>query len=362
MLQVLGPLTSKSIHLLLNNQSIHAHQNRNAGLSTSGLFHYPSTITNSSLAAEIAVFKDSSGTASGVAAVINTVGTRQQQVWFMPWAADWSTTSNFLSHVWIHWMTRGLYLGFRRVYFNTQIDDMFLETDLYQPNGTSFRVAPEDLSMHITWMKDINARMPAGSKYIMEIGHNGNGNIESAVDIQDGQQTVDTNDEDQGRRERRQDENVKRQRVCSPNEGIEYPDQIDTPLEFMKPIGTGTSIWPTSPSTYEWSLACVQLDPLEQFFGNKTNLNSFYHLSHTFTHEDENNATYSDVVKEITWNVDWLKQTGISAADGFSANGIIPPAITGLHNGDAIQAWLENGIKYVVGDNTRPGLMIQVCS
>jgi hypothetical protein len=66
------------------------------------------------------------------------------------------------------------------------------------------------------------------------------------------------------------------------------------------------------------------------------------------------NATYSDASKEITFNQAWLKQVGLDAAKRWSPKGIIPPAITGLHNGDAIKAWLDNGIVNVVGDNTRP--------
>ena len=89
---------------------------------------------------------------------------------------------------------------------------------------------------------------------------------------------------------------------------------------------------------------------------NATNRDSFAHVSHTFTHEGENNATYSDVVREITWNQKWADQIGLSAAKFWSPRGIIPPAITGLHNGDALRAWAENGIVNVVGDNTRPVL------
>ena len=66
-----------------------------------------------------------------------------------------------------------------------------------------------------------------------------------------------------------------------------------------------------------------------------------------------NNATYSDAYKEIDFNKKWLAQTGISNANFFSY-GLIPPAITGLHNGDVIRAWLELGVNAVVGDNTRP--------
>jgi hypothetical protein len=94
---------------------------------------------------------------------------------------------------------------------------------------------------------------------------------------------------------------------------------------------------------------------------NNTNRDNFLHLSHTFTHEEENNATYSDVLREITWNQKWADQIGLSSAKAWSSRGIIPPAITGLHNADALRAWSENGIVNVVGDNTRPVLRNTVC-
>ncbi|KAF2111199.1 hypothetical protein BDV96DRAFT_500153 [Lophiotrema nucula] len=310
-----------------------------AGMGTAGIFHSPATIVDSSSSgfttSEVARFAAFQDHGESTAAVINDFGTREQMVWFLPWAPDWSPTSVFLSHAWVHWVSRGLYLGFRRTYFNTQIDDMFLETELYSPNGSNFRIDPDSISEHIPWMASINSRLPAGSKYVLEVGHNGNGNIEEAVDL---------NDE------------LTRPNKCDPDSGIEYPDQIDTPLEFQKPLGTGTDIWPDNITEYTWSLECSQLDPLLQFWQNTSNLNAFYHISHTFSHEDEDNATYSDVVKEITWNQNWLDLVGISDATNFSPNGIIPPAITGLHNGDALQAWIENDIKWVVGDKTRPVL------
>jgi hypothetical protein len=302
-------------------------------LSTAGLYHYPASITNNSVAWEIAQFAASGGFAQSTAAVINQFGTRQQMVWFLPFSTDWSATSAFLQHAWIHWATRGFYGGFRRLYFSTQIDDMFLETDMYVPNGTTFRIRPQDLAVHKSWMPTIQAKMPAGSFYMIEIGHNGNGDIEAAID-------ADTTG-----------------KTCKPNSAIEYPDQIDTALEFQKPLGSGTNIWPKTPTSYTWSQACAMLDPLMQWWANSSNLNAFMHVSHTFTHEALNNATFSDTVKEITFNQAWMKQVGIYYAKYFSDSGLIPPAITGLHNGDAINAWMSNGIKNVVGDNTRPVLM-----
>ena len=52
---------------------------------------------------------------------------------------------------------------------------MHLETDLYLPNGSSFRLRPEDLDVHVSWQAELNTRLPPGSPYVIEIGHNGNG-------------------------------------------------------------------------------------------------------------------------------------------------------------------------------------------
>jgi hypothetical protein len=208
---------------------------------------------------------------------------------------------------------------------------MHLETDLYTPAGTTFRARPADLTAHVSWQTGLNARLPAGSQYFIEIGHNGNGDIEAATNTNSAS--------------------------CNPRGAIEYADQIDTALEFQKPIGTGTNIWPNTPTTYTWSAACAGIDALATWFKTPANANNFAHVSHTFTHEALNNATFSDANKEIVFNVAWLKQIGLYTAAKFSPKGLIPPAITGLHNGDAIRAWTTNSITNVVGDNTRPVLL-----
>lgn len=224
----------------------------NAAVSIANIYHYPAQITNSSIAWEVAKFNGNT-----TAAVINQIGLRQQMVWFMPFALDWSASSGFLQHAWIHWMTRGLYVGFRRLYFNTQVDDMFLETPMYRPNGSSYRVVSDDLSAHVDWQADINARMPKGSEYFLEIGHNGNGDIEASTDTTQGSRT------------------------CSPASGIEYPDQIDGPPDYTKPMGSGTNIWPATPTKYTWSLDCAEIDDLLNWFEVDENLNAFAHISHT---------------------------------------------------------------------------------
>jgi hypothetical protein len=302
-----------------------------AGVSTQGLWHYPATITNSSIATQIAKFAPSgSFTTDTTAAVINNFGNRQQMIWFIGWATEWSATSTYLQHSYIHWMTRGLFVGKRKVYLNTQVDDMHLETDIYRPSGRVFRVRTGDLDAHKSWQQSLNTRLPTGSKYFIEIGHNGNGAIIYSTDHSSG--------------------------GCIPDYAVDYTSPPDTPLEFMKPLGTGTDLWDPEWTTYPWTLTCVTADPVARWFNTASNRVAFAHVSHTFTHEELNNATYHDANNEIVWNQAWLQQMGLSTAPLFSPKGIIPPAITGLHNGDAIRAWMTNGITAVVGDNTRPVL------
>lgn len=304
-----------------------------ASVSTKGLWHYPATISNTSSTKKVASFAANSVyTHDTTAAIINDFDGRQQMVFFIAFQTTWSFTSSYLQHAWITWITRGLYAGYRRVNLNTQIDDMFLKSEIYQPNGTGFRIRTQDMDNIRDWISAINAKMNNGSIYFPEVGLNGNGNIANASDTGAGWS------------------------VCNGG-GILYKKPPQTPLEYKKPLGTGTSLWPRTPTNYDWTTECTQLDPLLIWWTNASNLISFGTISHTFTHEIEDNATYSDVYKEISFNQAWLKQVGIDQSEHFTANGIIPPAITGLHNGDALRAWWDNGIKNCVGDNTRPTLL-----
>ena len=306
-----------------------------AGVSTQGLWHYPATISNTTTTKEIAQFAAGGGSSGPTtAAVINNFDGRQQMAFFIGFDTVWSATSNYVQHAWITWLTRGLYPGYRRVKLSTQIDDMFLETEIYKPSGTNYRVNTADMDGIASWIPTVLDKMNPGSNYFPEVGHNGNGNVEASSTTESGE------------------------RSCNGG-GIEYDSPPDTPLEFQKPLGTGTDLWPPVPKNYTWSTECTKLDPLLLWWTTEENRDLFGHISHTFSHEEQNNATYADVNKEISFNQAWLRQVGLTDAKYFTSNGIIPPAITGLHNGDALRAWYDNGIRNCVGDNTRPPLVNQ---
>lgn len=314
---------------------------RDAGVSTKGIYHYPATITDPTVAKQIAKFGPGGGyTSDTVAAVINVFdGGREQLVWFLGWAHDWAQTTSFLQHAHIHWITRGVFLGKRKIHLNAQIDDVQLSTGLYYSKSgeKEFKIRTDDLEAHVDWQHSINARLPQGSDFWLEFAHNGNGDIIEAVSNPDSDS------------------------VCVPEEAVDYDSPEDTPLEWVKPPGTGQNKWPNQfvYGQYPWSQTCAKLDKFASWFLNKDNLNHFAHVSHTFTHLELNNATYQDASREIDFNRAWMKQMGIDQAARYSPNGLVPPAITGLHNADVIRAWSDNKITFVVGDNTRPVLQNQ---
>jgi hypothetical protein len=173
---------------------------------------------------------------------------------------------------------------------------MFLDTDIYKPNGTKYQLTVDDLDEHIDWMKDINNRITTGSKYFIEVGHNGNGNIEvgseTQIRVTDLLSTQDSASNDP-------------RALCTEVGEIQLtePNQIVvTPREFVKPLGTGTNQWPSTPATYNWTTQCTNLDALYKWWTVPSNMNYYAHISHTFTHELEDNATYYDVYREITFN------------------------------------------------------------
>jgi hypothetical protein len=310
--------------------------NRGATVSSKGFWHVPAVISDSSTTRQVAKYGPSGAfTSDTTAAVINNFDGREQMVFFLPHASDWSQTSNFIQHAYIHWMTRGLFVGKRKVHLSMQVDDVQLETDMYFPQGETVKISISDLEDHITWQANLNARLPAGSDIMLELAHNGNGDIIAACNKPNADQ------------------------VCNPDEAVDYDSPPDTALEFQKPLGTGTDIWPPQLVTYPWTKTCCELDEFASWFLTAANRDAYAHVSHTFTHQELNNATYKDADREIHFNQDWMRQMGIDQAARFSPKGLIPPAITGLHNGDAIRAWMDNGLEYVVGDNTRPVLRNQ---
>ncbi|EPS38101.1 hypothetical protein H072_8138 [Dactylellina haptotyla CBS 200.50] len=309
-------------------------------LSMTGLYHVPSKITdtNTTQTTEFLQFSPNiaySGTTTG--GVINTYPDGRSQMVFFLSFGTWSPTSAYLNHIWIHWATHGLYDGYRRALLSSQIDDVLLDTDLYSPAGSTYRLTVPDLTAHALWVADLNERLVKtnpGSSYFIELGINGNGNLLQA-------NTIDPNE-----------------KTCKLDPIWYAKDPDTTPLEFQKALGTGTDSWPSDANNFSiYPLKCFKLDPLSVYLWSASKTSTaFSYVSHTFTHLSLNNATYNDTWREINWNLQYFKLSGLDQSSRMSLGGIIPPAITGMHNGDALSAMSVNGVWNAVGDNTRPVL------
>jgi hypothetical protein len=103
-----------------------------ATLSASGLYHYPATLTDTTIARPIlsSLPYASQFPSKGVIATQLSLPDGRQQLIFFISFGSFSSSSLLMNHFWIFWGMRGTFPGFRRAYLNSQIDDVFLDTSL----------------------------------------------------------------------------------------------------------------------------------------------------------------------------------------------------------------------------------------
>lgn len=88
-----------------------------------------------------------------------------------------------LGSAWVHWMTRGLYMGQRRVYLNVHIDDLFLPSDIKYVKGLPgsspiYRMSAFDLETFAAKRTQDLFPFTRNKNYRIEYAFNGAGVIE----------------------------------------------------------------------------------------------------------------------------------------------------------------------------------------
>jgi hypothetical protein len=98
-------------------------------------------------------------------------------------STPWSLHTQVLAHGVIDWVSRGVFLGDRRVYLAAQVDDVFLKSLLWVPgegsSGAVFRITGDDVEALVTWQDWTRARLPAGSTFTTQLAFNGFGTTHS---------------------------------------------------------------------------------------------------------------------------------------------------------------------------------------
>lgn len=85
----------------------------------------------------------------------------------------------------LRWLTKGMFVGQKRAYLNAQVDDIFLDNFMWNPDrnltdedentGRTFRMSGADMNDFVAWQSTLQASLPAGSSFITEMAFNGVG-------------------------------------------------------------------------------------------------------------------------------------------------------------------------------------------
>jgi len=297
--------------------------------TNNNFYHTPVIITDTNIATPIFYFEpcDEIKDRTVGAVYAKLEDGRERLNFYLP-TSSWSLDTVVLNHLWIQWGTHTLYNGIRRITFCPQIDDVFISTKLvstsnkYDSGNTinltdkAFRVSKSDFEDYIKFKDEIVKKMPKGSEFGIDLAINGNGLLPK-----------------------------KDQLLVDNNRHVE--------IDYIKPMGEGVKNWPKDHYEPNWSEDYLAKDELYKFFKVKENRSKFFWCSNTFTHENLDNASRTDVENEIRVNIEMARKLDLVGEEWWSQSSIITPQISGLHNGDAIEIFKYFGINSASGDVSR---------
>ncbi|KAL6611459.1 hypothetical protein U3516DRAFT_551422 [Neocallimastix sp. 'constans'] len=302
-----------------------------APLDINNVYHGRIKIIDETHVKPFLYYKENDKKGAVAATIINYPNGREEMNFYFGFGS-WSQSSIILCHLWLVWGTRNIFNGFRRVYFTAHIDDVFLSTGtvdmkenlVINTKGISFRTSTKDYDGIIKFQNSITKKMPSGSEFRVELAFNGNGILSKADPKKD--LSVDTE---------------------------RYVD-----IEYVKKPGTGDKRWPTENYKLDISSSELKNDPLFAYFrNNRSKQKEFFWSSHTFTHENLDNASRSDVDNEIRVNIEMAKKLRLHDKKWWSGHSIITPQISGLHNKDALEVFKKYGINSAIGDLSRHAII-----
>lgn len=80
----------------------------------------------------------------------------------------------------VNWVSKGVFMGARKVYMNPQPDDVLIEDDMWDPvrrspDGAPFRMSGNDLTRLADWQNQVRIKRPTASRLLIEMPYNGVG-------------------------------------------------------------------------------------------------------------------------------------------------------------------------------------------
>jgi hypothetical protein len=197
--------------------------------------------------------------------------------------------SQLLAYGLVNWVTRGVFLGERHVNLDVEIDDLLIDSDMWDVNanndlsGLSFRMSATDFDGAIAWQNGQRGRSPQLSQLKLEWAFNGEGAFGDPPDFTDTSGAASI-----------------------------YPNDTLTPDVVQKQ-------------------------------GN------FNYINHTYTHQNVDRTNYASSLTEIQNNQQAAAALGLTA---YTNQAFVQPDISGLTNNNFLQAAWDAGVRYLITDTS----------
>ena len=281
---------------------VFSYLNTSNPLKIAGAYMYPATITPEATGEVVIPLMTVNG--SPVAVLDTKVDGREYLAFTMD-QSPYLLHSLALNYGVFNWVTRGVFLGARKIYFSPQMDDFFLANDLFVRGVTG--CMPTAFMLDPTY--DASANCPSQRMTPQDLGQ-----------LQNWQDSINKQAQ------------FKTVRVSLVFNG--YGSQF----------GEGDN---------------AGNDPLTKDAMNRRA--KFFWVNHTYDHEDLDcynpvpnsgictPANFTESLSEISKNTTIAKQMGVP----FDATSMVTPAISGLYNPDFLKAVQQSGIRYLMGDSSR---------
>lgn len=210
----------------------------------------------------------------------------------------YQTHAQHLGYGLVNWATRGLFVGERHVYLDAQVDDVFIDDDEYPTI---------DLSADGQGCDPTQINPATGQNYVCLAYRISANDLKGILNWQ------------------------KAARL--------------TPQMAAFKMDLAFNGWGTTTGAYT-------NDTLTSFA--KNNQSNFKWISHTWDHEDLDAIDYTTASAELSKNIqranNFLKLTTFSRQD------LVTPDVSGSQNPAAMQAMWDNGIRFMVGDTSKPAI------
>ncbi len=156
-----------------------------AKLPVAGAYSYPTTVIDTTttplLRNDKGVLLALHKTTDGRDVLVSTVDSNPYQ-----------THALAVEYDMLRWLTKGVFVGKKRSYLSAQIDDIFLDNFMWDPDANdtpeiedvsrTFRINGADMNAFVAWQSARQASLPAGSSFITEMAFNGVGAASTTTD------------------------------------------------------------------------------------------------------------------------------------------------------------------------------------